>query len=84
MRMCCQTSYLHNKTLASTKQHCREDQTAHTTFALSNSNKLNGGPVLITASDDIAYHQAEAGWLHDLAQAGEGGFLELLQTVDGC
>jgi hypothetical protein len=49
----------------------------HTTLALSDSNKLDRGPSLITASDDIADRQTEAWLFHDIAQTSESRFLEL-------
>jgi hypothetical protein len=48
----------------------------HTTLALSDSNKLNRNPSLITASEDIADHQVEAWLFHDIAQTSESCFLE--------
>jgi hypothetical protein len=49
----------------------------HTTLTLSDSNKLDRGPSLITASDDIADRQAEAWLFHDIAQTSESRILEL-------
>jgi hypothetical protein len=48
----------------------------YTTLTLSDSNKLDRSPCLITPSEDIADHQAEAWLLHDLAQTSESGLLE--------
>jgi hypothetical protein len=81
---CTRRTYCQISILAKECQPCRtyaiSTSEKYTTLALSDSNKLDRSPCLITASKDIADHQVNAWLFHDLAQMSESCFLELCQA----